>query len=99
MRKAYRKPYPEKAKDRIRQAKILNRLIKHFNGEQELSQSQVNVGLRLLGKLLPDLKAVEQTGEVTRTVTVINAQPESTAEEWEQKHKLSGNPNPAPKPH
>ena len=59
-----RAPHKERTIEKIRNAKVLERLLKHFNGELELSATQVNVGLSLIKKYLPDLKAVEHTGEV-----------------------------------
>lgn len=47
---------------KIENAKILNGLIDHFQGTRNLSLSQVNVGLALLKKVLPDLQAVEISG-------------------------------------
>lgn len=35
-----------------------------FDGTIELSQVQVNIGKALLDKALPDLKAIEHTGEL-----------------------------------
>lgn len=64
-----RKPHTQKAKDRIRTGMILRRLLKHFKGELELSASQVNVGLALLKKKLPDLKQTEHTGEISHKHT------------------------------
>ena len=64
-----RKPHTQKAKDRIRTGMILRRLLKHFKGEIELTASQVNVGLALLKKKLPDLKQTEHTGEVSHKHT------------------------------
>lgn len=42
---------------------LLNRLIKHANGELELTQSQINAAKIVIGKYIPDLKAVEITGK------------------------------------
>ena len=48
---------------KMSEAHIIDRLIKHFLGELDppLDAGQINVGLRLANKLLPDLKAIEQT--------------------------------------
>lgn len=48
---------------KIANAQVLNRLLAHFNGEVELSQTQVNVGLALMKKVLPDLASVALTDE------------------------------------
>lgn len=94
-----RRPHKEKTKEKIKTGMILRRLLQHFNGEIEMSASQVNVGLALLRKTLPDLKSIEQTGTMAITQTVINAQPEQSAEEWVNQHASSGNHSQARKPH
>ena len=41
---------------------LLNRLISHANGEIELSNTQVKAAQIVIGKYIPDLKAVELSG-------------------------------------
>jgi hypothetical protein len=48
------KGYVQRSRDRIRAGMILGNLIKCHNGEMELTQQQVNIGLALLKKVLPD---------------------------------------------
>lgn len=50
---------------------LLNRLISHVNGEVELSTSQVQAARIVIGKYIPDLKAIEHTGQVEVTHKVI----------------------------
>lgn len=57
-------PYPEKARERIKASKIIGRLIQHIDGEIDLSATQVQAARVLLNKTLPDLKAVDHTGEI-----------------------------------
>lgn len=49
---------------KIANSKILNRLIAHAEGDEEMSQSQVTAALALLKKIMPDLSAqtVEHSG-------------------------------------
>ena len=47
-----------RSRERIRAANMLDRLIKFVDGEIELTRLQAYVGLRLLNKVLPDLRAV-----------------------------------------
>ena len=54
----------ERMREKIRTSMMLDRLIKCFNGTIELSSVQANIGLRLVGKVLPDLKATEHSGSV-----------------------------------
>jgi hypothetical protein len=56
---------------KIQNSKILNVLMDHVTGTQELSSTQVTVGIALLKKVLPDLQAVEvSTGESGIFVTL-----------------------------
>lgn len=48
---------------KIVNSSILNRLIRHAEGLEDMGQSEVNAGLALLKKVMPDLKSVEVTGE------------------------------------
>jgi hypothetical protein len=50
---------------KIQNSNILNALIEHAEGKREMSPTQVTAGLGLLRKALPDLTAVEHSGEVT----------------------------------
>ena len=67
-----KKPYPQKAREKIAASKALDRLIKAMNGDIELTPVQANIGLNLLKKVVPDQKAVETTvtGEVGHTHAV-----------------------------
>lgn len=56
--------HDEKTKRLIQASQLLNRLISHANGECEMSQSQVNAAKIVIGKVIPDLKAIEHSGEV-----------------------------------
>jgi len=51
--------YPQKARARITGSKIITRLIKHVEGEIELTPAQVASARILLGKVLPDMKSIE----------------------------------------
>ena len=48
---------------KIANSKILNRLISHAEGDEDMSQSQVTAALALLKKIMPDLSA--QTVELS----------------------------------
>lgn len=47
---------------------LLNRLIKHANGELEMSATQINAAKIVIGKYIPDLKAVELSGNDQKPV-------------------------------
>jgi hypothetical protein len=55
---------------KIQNSNILNALIKHALGEQEMSASQVTTGLGLLRKVLPDLSATTISGDADAPVTL-----------------------------
>lgn len=51
-------------RDKIKNSNILNALVEHVEGKREMTGSQVQAGLGLLKKVLPDLQAVQlETGE------------------------------------
>ena len=57
--------HPDEVKERIQASQLINRLNEHINSEKPgtLDASQVNAAVKLLNKVLPDMKAVEHTGE------------------------------------
>lgn len=79
-----RKPYPTVARDRIQSAILLERLQNHVVGQVEMSATQVQAARILLGKVIPDLKAIEHTGEgggpvhSSVTVTYVDAASKDT---------------------
>lgn len=48
---------------KIQKSNIVRALIQHAEGKREMTATQVQAGLGLLKKCLPDLSAVELTGE------------------------------------
>lgn len=48
---------------KIQAAHIVRRFHEAFNGNLTLTAEQINIGKSLLNKTLPDLKAIEHTGE------------------------------------
>ena len=55
--------HEEKTKRLIQASQLINRLNSHALGEIELSQSQINAAKIVIGKVIPDLKAIELSGE------------------------------------
>lgn len=53
----------EAHREKIRNSQVLTALIEHAEGRREMSGSQVTAGLGLLKKVLPDLQAVQHSGE------------------------------------
>ena len=52
---------PTAHRDKIANSNILNNLIEHAEGTKELTSSQVQAGIALLKKVLPDLQSVALT--------------------------------------
>lgn len=57
---------------KIRNSNVLNALIEHAEGRREMSATQVSAGLGLLKKCLPDLSAVEISGDEDNPVNVVH---------------------------
>ena len=51
--------HDDKTKRLIQASQLLNRLISHANDEIDMTASQVNAAKIVIGKAIPDLKAVE----------------------------------------
>jgi hypothetical protein len=50
-------------RSKITNSRILNNLIDHVEGRLEMSPTQVHAGISLLKKVMPDLAAVQHSGE------------------------------------
>lgn len=75
--------HSELVRERIRTKAIVNRLTNHVLGRIELSATQVAAGLGLIKKTIPDLQAIEHSGEVAQPVHQVSAEPPTEAE-WQQ---------------
>ena len=53
------KALPDRWRDRISKANVLDRLLKHFNNElaDPLDTGQITLGIKLISKVLPDLQS------------------------------------------
>lgn len=55
--------HPDDVKRKIQASQLINRLTKHaLSSKPLMDPSQVTAAVKLLGKVVPDLKAVEHTG-------------------------------------
>lgn len=50
-------------KDGIRVSAIMNRLASHIQGENEMTQTQINAAKIVLSKLVPDVSRTEHVGD------------------------------------
>ena len=65
-----RKPYPEKGKERIKAALLVNKLQEHVLDGKELSATQIRAAEILLRKVVPDQAATHHSGESSVKVEV-----------------------------
>jgi hypothetical protein len=64
------KRHQDDVRAKIQATQIINRLQSAFDGTIDLTQTQVNIGKALLDKALPDLKAIEHSGELNNNLTI-----------------------------
>lgn len=77
--------HDELTRQKIQTSQLINRLQSFVNGECEMAPHQVSAALGLLKKTLPDLSAVDHSGEVTTSYLMRAPMPAQTSDEW-QKH-------------
>lgn len=63
--------HDDKTKRLIQSSQLLNRLIKHAEGEIEMTQSQINAAKIVIGKYIPDLKAIELSGNQDQPLKIV----------------------------
>jgi hypothetical protein len=63
--------HEEKTKRLIQASQLINRLIQHAKGEIEMTQSQVNAAKIVIGKSIPDLKAMELSSDPERPIKTV----------------------------
>lgn len=64
-------------RDKIKSSEIINRLNDHALGLNDMSQTQLKAAEIVLKKTMPDLKAIEHSGEIKAEITAA-----SSAKEW-----------------
>jgi len=62
----------ERSNGLAKATQLVNRLISHVNGEVELSASQVQAAKVVIGKYIPDLKAIEHSGPDGKPIETIS---------------------------
>jgi len=82
--------HDEETRAKIKTSQLVNRLTDHVLGTVDLSATQVSAALGLLRKTLPDLAAVEHTGEVEHNYIARMPAPAQSIDEWQKRY--------APKP-
>lgn len=76
----------EEHRVKIQNSNILNALIEHVSGLRDMSATQVSAGVALLRKVLPDLTAVEHSGEVVTSKVIRAPTIASTVQAWADQH-------------
>jgi hypothetical protein len=66
-----RKTHQDDVRAKIQASQLINRLQKQALGKTELTRNQIDAIKILLGKVLPDLKAVELSGDGDNPVAVV----------------------------
>lgn len=56
---------------KIQKSNILNVLVEHATGQREMSATQVQAGLGLLKKVLPDLSSVTLAGDDENPISMV----------------------------
>lgn len=60
--------HPDEVRKRIQTSQLINRLTEHaLSSEPIMDASQVTAAVKLIGKVIPDMKAVEHSGELSVT--------------------------------
>lgn len=70
--------HPDEVKQKIQASQLINRLTTHaLSDDPIMDASQVNAAVRLLNKVVPDLKAVDHSGDVKHSgqITVTTGVP------------------------
>ena len=81
--------HAEKTKALIRASQLLNRLTEHAKGEVEMTASQVQAAKIVIGKVIPDLKSIEHTGELTiRSLADVLADLSAQEKEHQENHPV-----------
>lgn len=64
--------HPDEVKKRIQASQLINRLTEHALSDAPIMDaSQVTAAVKLLGKVVPDLKAVEHSGDPDRPIKTV----------------------------
>jgi hypothetical protein len=62
--------HQDDVRSKIKASQIINRFWEVFEGNLELTNQQVNIGKVLFYKVLPDLKAIELSGDADAPVVL-----------------------------
>ena len=88
MHKAWRGSgaYADAVRARIKAGGIAKRLEDYIVGKISMEPAQVTAALGLLRKVVPDVSAVEHSGEVTQNHVARIPAVQQNSEQWQQQH-------------
>ena len=78
--------HDENTRAKIKVAHLINRFQRHFDGEIELTPTQIQAGKILLDRALPMLQSVEVSGEITTSKVIRSPAISATAQDWSDQH-------------
>ena len=78
--------HDENTRLKIKVAHLINRFQSHFDGECELTPTQIQAGKILLDRALPCLQSVEVSGEITTSKVIRAPAVANTAQSWSDQY-------------
>ena len=82
--------HDENTRAKIKVAELINRFQRHFDGECELTPTQIQAGKILLDRALPVLQSVEVSGEITTNKVVRAPSVATSPQAWSSEHVPAG---------
>jgi len=79
--------HDDETRAKIQASQLINRLRDHVLGKIELSPTQVRSAEVLLRKVLPDLAAVDVSGDIEHHFIARLPEPVDSVEAWEQRYR------------
>lgn len=64
--------HTEEVRQKIKASQLINRLQDHIFSEVDMTKTQVSAALGLLKKVVPDLQAMQVSGDADNPLTVIS---------------------------
>ena len=78
--------HDENTRLKIRVTHLINRFQMHFDGELDMTPTQIQAGKILLDRARPCLQSVEVSGEITTSKVVRSPTVAKTAHDWAAEH-------------
>ena len=78
--------HDENTRAKIQVAHLCRRFQSHFDGEIELTTTQIQAGKILLDRALPVLQSVEVSGEITTSKVIRAPAIAASTQEWTETH-------------